>query len=76
MALNPEPYKSVFNIPYLALPEAREWKTGNTYEVTAKIKQVTQNADDAVFEIVEIKSVSPRPERKYLSSEEGILQVS
>lgn len=62
------------------LPEAREWKVGETYKVNAKIKQIMIDDDEASFEVVDIRPVgnssshnSGRKNKKKMNSEGGIM---
>lgn len=47
------------NIPYEKLPEAREWRVGQTYRTKMVLKQVGQTEHGADFDVVDATSLEP-----------------
>lgn len=58
-------------IPFDILPEAEQWKVGQTYRIKAVIKQTGASETGATFEIVDATSLEPGDKGKRRFMTEG-----
>lgn len=47
------------NVPFDKLPEARDWRVGQTYRTKMVLKQTGQNERGADFDVVDATSLEP-----------------
>lgn len=63
------------NLPLSVIPEARDWKVGETYTLELEVEQVSINKDSVTFEIKEAEESDEEDEDdepKMLNSDSGV----
>lgn len=71
--------KPYINLPFSMLPEAKDWKPGELYQVTLTLRQTSTSEHDASFEVIgvsaprkkELKTVFPSSEGVYVGHTSG-----
>lgn len=49
-------YPQTISISYGDVPEARDWKIDEEYDLMIRVKQISMNTKGATFEIIEAKA--------------------